>query len=489
MKLSPLLAGLLACGLSSCESGPRSGVPPETSTMPRPRNSTSAPGPTEPGKATLADRLKSILPDGWSVAQTASNVVPDGWISDSATGTLLEGRRGADTFRVWFLPRDWIGVRKPDPARRRPNYWDGILAGDEHTTITLSTESTVPDLVRKLGMSTPSLVNGGWGEAERVFRGHFSAAEAEAERLIAARCPDRASRDEAAYSLVVLGIPAASVFRRAALEGTGDAREMSISALSHFPGDATVATVAAVLRDPATPDRARGYAGQVAGDLAAKELGPALLDALGLARDTDTRDRVILGIAGVRYAPAGAAVEKAMEDTDSPHAKARFAWALAVLRHRPAAPAIRRLAEGPFPTGTFKLTKDAEEDIRARARLALLVLTGDWGAPVDGLRFHLEAPAEKVAGAPIQVVIHVENVSDEAQSYFGAMEGKIVIDDRPHDRRMGPADGPDTLRPNAVWQSTEDLSAWIKAPGTYRVRYEKGAARSNTVTVVVNKAD
>ncbi|APR82792.1 Hypothetical protein A7982_08141 [Minicystis rosea] len=429
----------------------------------------------------------AVLPPGWAITHAARGVVPDEWISESAAGFHVEGRSGADVFRIWFLPRDWIGIRKPDPSRRRPNYWDGILANHEVTTITVSTERTIPEAIRAMGLSTPSIVNGGWPEDERIFQGRFDVAEAAALRLVSAHCPDRASKDEAAYSLIVLGIPAGSVFRRAALEGSGDAQSFAISALSYFPGQSSVSTITALLSDKATPDGARGYAAQAAENLASHALGPPLLTALGLAESGDTRTKIIRAITRLRHAPAAPAVLAALEATDNPHSKVDYATSLAAMRYAPAAGAIRKLAEKALAVGKYNLTKENEEDLRRRAQLALKVLTGDWGAPSGGVRFSLEGPKSAELGAPMEVMLYVENVSDEVQDFFRSISGRIFINDVPHDRRMLPTNGMTSLHPNAVWKSAENVGVFIKAPGTYRVRYENGAASSNTITVVVSR--
>jgi hypothetical protein len=431
------------------------------------------------------DALASILPAGWAITRTTRDVVPDGWISERASGLLVEGAKGGDAFRIWFLPRDWIGIRRLDPKRGRPNYWEGILARDDYTTITLSSEDTIPDLLRRLGLRSASIVNSGWDAAERVWRGRFEVAEATAERLIAAHCPDQAARDEAAYSLIVLGVPAASVFREVALAGSGDGKGLSISALSHFPGAATVAVVAALLRSPGTSARDCGYAGMVAGNLRDPALGPPLLEAFRLSRDGDTRSRVRLGLAELRYAPAGDALLEAMNATDNPHYKADFADALGSLRHRPAVPAIRALAEEPFSAPESKLAGGFQDSIRHTARMALLKLTASFGPPADGVRFLLEGPKEAAAGVPVVVTLQVENVSDRVQSYFDAVGGTFVVDGVAHARQDGPTDGMDSLHPNAVWHSTEDLAEHLKAPGPHRVSYTRGAGVSNTLTIVV----
>src|SRR4051812_14972552 len=102
-----ILLGLLGSGcLSACQASPRSVIPTETSAMSRPPSSAAAPGALAPEETRRVEALKAVLPEGWTVTRTARNVVPDEWISESAAGLLVEGQRGSDTFRVWFLPRD-----------------------------------------------------------------------------------------------------------------------------------------------------------------------------------------------------------------------------------------------------------------------------------------------------------------------------------------------------------------------------------------------
>ncbi len=429
--------------------------------------------------------LERILPAGWTITRTAPDVVPDGWVSEHAAGLLVEATRGHDTARVWFLPRDWIGIRRPDPARTWPNYWEGILSDDDVTTITVSTEETIPDLLWRSHLSTLSIVNSDWDAAERVWRGRFDQAEAAAERLVAAHCRSPAALDEAAHSLIVLGVPAASVFRRVAAGGSGEGQRFSISALGHFPGDATVAVLAAVLSSPSTSEDARGSAGFAAGRLRAAALGPPLLEAFRLSRDVDARCLLVGGIAELRHAPAGDTLLESMAATEDLCFQATLADTLAILRHRPATAAIRALAEGPVPAAWPGAPEAFDDFVRSKARTALLRLTGDWGAPAEGVRFLLEGPARVEAGEPVVVTLHVENVGDAVQSYFRALEGAIHIDGVARVRRPGPCDGFDSLYPDALWSTPEYLDEWLRAPGPHRVFYERGAGRSNVLTIVV----
>ena len=105
--IAALAGGLLACGPAPDEAAP-----------------------TVPARVDWIEAVRGVLPPGAAITGTAHDVVPDGWISDRANGLLVEGRLGRDTFQIWILPPDWIGIRKPDPRRARPNYWDGILADE-----------------------------------------------------------------------------------------------------------------------------------------------------------------------------------------------------------------------------------------------------------------------------------------------------------------------------------------------------------------------
>jgi hypothetical protein len=445
-----------------------------------------APQPPTPDTTTAVNEVKRILPEGWAVTRVTDRTMPDGWKSESAVGLRIDGAKGADVFSIWLLPRDWIGIRAPSAAAHRGNYWAGILAGETRTTITVSTEETIPERLRALNLSTPSIVNSGWQADEKIWRGRFELAEATAERLVRAHCHAPADHDEAARSLVELGVPAASVFRRAALAGSEADRSFTVGALGYLPSPATISVLATVLRDPATPDDVRGSAAFAARTLAATELGAPLLDALALAPEMNARSHIIQALARVRHVPAGPAVHAAMRSTDNPHYKASFAEVLAVLRYRAAEGDIRALAEGPFLPGSGRFSKDAEADIRQKARLALLRLVGDWGASKGGLSLLLVAPKEATVGGAIDASFYIEHESDDAAVHGVAFGGAFVIEGLGAKPNMEP-DGIFTTDPSVMWKGTRDLGEWLRAPGTYRVRYEAGGASSNTVTVVVKK--
>src|SRR5258706_7242744 len=211
----------IAC-LLGCQAGPDRRVEP----APVPRPAIAMRSAIDEAKWRAA--IAGVLPRGAIIVATAQGTTPDGWFGEPAA-LELEGRLDDDKFTIWVLPRDWVGIRTT--PTEQVNYWDGILANADATTITTSTESTIPEALRKLQMSTPSLVNSGWFEAKRVWKDRFADADRQAAELIAANARDRSARDAAAYSLVVLGVPAAEVFRTAAVEAAGDAKVFAIDAV------------------------------------------------------------------------------------------------------------------------------------------------------------------------------------------------------------------------------------------------------------------
>lgn len=486
----------LTLALASCANAPPSGPTvyaiPESilaasgDPMPNLPSPTAAPNASlSPSEVASVTEVRGILPEGWVITRVTARTIPDGWHSESATGLRIDGQKGPERFSLWILPRDWIGIRKPGSTDARANYWAGILSGEKRTTITISSEATIPEKLRELGLSTPSIVNNGFAEDEKVWEGRFEMAEATAERLIRAHCSDQAAHDEAALSLVELGVPAASVFRRSALVASEGSRSFSITALGYFRGPATVTVIATLLRDPSLPDRLRGYAAFAASGLAAPELGAPLLDALALTKSLDAQRTIVEGLARLRHAAAGPKVLVAMRAANHPDYKARFANALAMLRYRPAEAEIRALAEGPFVPGSGKFTREDEESVRAKARLARIRLMGPWGAPAGDLSLLLVGPKEAKRGNPMQGTVYVEHTSDDVESHSTASSGRFFVEGLGFTRNMDPPNGLSTTDPLVMWRFERDLGEWLKNPGTYKIRYEAGGAVSNTVTVVV----
>jgi hypothetical protein len=227
--------------------------------------------------------VEAVLPPRWAVTRTQIGSAPTDWFSDDPrAGFLVECSDGDDSARIWFLPRDWIGIRKVPNQAALTCYWEGVLAGDKYKTITHAPDG-VQQALSHLGgnsMGTPSLINGGYYQAECIFRGKFQSADASALRLIRKNCTTPPAFEEAALSLVVLGVPAESVFRRAAREVKGSNKDLFCSALGEMGGDEAIGVLCEVLSDSTVDAYQRGYAAMALQRHEDERIGPALHKAL-----------------------------------------------------------------------------------------------------------------------------------------------------------------------------------------------------------------
>jgi hypothetical protein len=131
-----------------------------------------------------ADGVRCILPQGWVVTNTVKGSTPPDWISnDPKAGVLVEGGNGDKRFQIWFLPRDWIGIRKRSARAPRTTYWQGILAESDYITISYTTHEPLyerfRDVFQSSSWTTPALCNGGFRSSLQVFKGKCNANAAE----------------------------------------------------------------------------------------------------------------------------------------------------------------------------------------------------------------------------------------------------------------------------------------------------------------------
>ncbi len=440
----------------------------------------------EPDPTKLAAAVRKVLPPGWGVTRTQQGSSPDDWETSSPkAGFLVEGGNGKDTFRIWFLPRDWVGIRKVPNKAPRTCYWEGILVGDHYKTITAASDETFCDRMHHLflgsSQSTPSLCNGGYHEALKIFRGKADAADRESRALIKKHCKTPEQFAEAAHSLVVLGVPAKSVFLRAAREVEGMDKDLFCSVLGYMGGEDAIGVLCDLVADARLEGQRRGYAASALAGHTDKRIGPALHTAVKQLRDEDALGRVVRVLACVRYAPAGPDLLAAFKRMKNGHYQAEVAQALAALRYRQAVPEIRGFVEGFRSRG---------QEPPCEAEIALLRLTADWGKPGRQYRLHVVAPAEAVVGRPMRLTIYVENVGDEPLWRWNSAEYGLVIDGKAPKREMKDGFGGimSQFDPGEVHTITCDVSDRITAPGKHTVLYAPGEARSNVVTITVRPA-
>ena len=302
-----------------------------------------ADGPTAKDVSEIADQLKAVLPRGATIVRSVPDEIPDDWSSFDKTGILVEGTCAGQAFKTWFLPRDWIGIRRSRPDRSLSVSWDTVLLGEKYKAITQSEDVAIQNAVANLGMRTPSLVNGAWLEAETIFKGRFDEADRTAHKLIDRFCKTDADRDEAAHSLVVSEVPARSVFLEGALKGSR--RATSISALQFFPGKDTTQVLLNVLTDPASPRDCQKRAAAALRSVAEPDSGPALADALAHLTQVEVATAVADALARIHHREGAARILERMNVEPNPYYKNDFARSLATLRCQEAIPAIEKLCK------------------------------------------------------------------------------------------------------------------------------------------------
>ena len=450
----------------------------------------AAAGVGEREGAKVAKALQGLLPPGAKITRTVADSPVVGWFSDSGPGYLIEGASAdGKPFRIFLVARDWIGIRQFNADRPVS---EGTL-GNKKCKVIL--EVYDPEAYRaaykalmNLGMSTPSLVNSGRWEATKIFEGRMDQADRIARDLLDRYCKTDAERDEAALSLEELGVPARGAFTERALKGKGLAKDVCVSALGYFADKESARVLTQVLSDPATPSTSQRHAAFQLAQIGDAETGPAVMAAFGRITDPEVSKWIGAALARIHYTDAAPMILERMNGEEDQRSKAEYAQHLARLGYAKAIPDIEKLCKVKDFTAEWALDAGEKDYIGRLLEMSYLRLTGPWGKPADGVRLILLGPAKAAAAGPIKLALLVENVGDKDLIIIPYLSGNLFVNDVAHN--MGPMmwDGFANLGIGSVWVWPYDLSSMIAGPGSYKVRYEVGDAKSSTITVEVGPA-
>jgi len=434
----------------------------------------------------IVERLRSVLPPGWTITQTAMNRTPDDWYTLDNRGFEIDGKNGEHVFQLWFLPKDWLGIRQTRPNRLRLVYWEGVLVGQDFKTITNTDQAPVQEALQRLSMSTPSLVNGGWHLAEIVFKDRLPQVDSQTQALVSRYCKDKPCRDEAAYSLIVLGVPAHSITLDCAEHAMGKAQEFCVSALGYWKGSQSVRVLNDVVSNPASSSRVQKYAAIALEWIADPSSGPALLKSLRTISFSEAAAQVAEALGRIHYELAAPEILARM--AREPHdafRQAQYAKALASLRYKPAVPAIEQLCKTTTFSADWILQQQRDTYIGWLPEIALMRLIAPWGRPANGIRLLLLPPESSALPGPIRVAAAIENEGDRDLDILGT-PGDVIVDGKTYDH-TDPVmmDGNYTLRVNDVDVHAIDLSGLIANPGLHRIEYRRGTTTSNQLTLQI----
>ncbi len=431
----------------------------------------------------IRQRLRKGFPDGWTITRTSLNRAPDDWYTLDKRSFEIDGRTAGHAFQIWFLPRDWIGIRQPGTDRLRPIYWEGILMDADFKTITSTEEVSVHSLLQQLGMNTPSLVNGGWKQAQTIFKDRLPEVDKQAQQLVDRFCKDTPCKEEAAYSLIVLGVPALSHTLDCAEHARGKAQEFCVSALGYWKGRDSIRVLSGVITEPSTSGRVQNYAAIALDFIANASAGPALTQSLQTVSNAEAAAHVAEALGRIRYGLAAPQLLVRMEQEPNRAYQVLYARALASLHYRPAIPAIEKLCETTKFSGDWLLPKQQDTYLGWLPEIALMRLKEPWGTESNGIRLLLLPPGRIVLPGPVGVVAVIENVDDQDLDILGTT-GHVIVDGKEYAHRDSViADGNITLRVDDVYARMIDLSGLITGAGLHHVEYRLGTAKSNSLTL------
>ena len=381
----------------------------------------SAPWITKQRQEELVHRVSAVLPSDWAISRTAMDSTPDDWYTEDNRGIEIDGENAGRTFRVWFLPKDWIGIRQVQPQRKRLVYWEGILSGVDFKFIANSEDLAIHEVLQAgLHMSSPSIVNSGWREAWALFKDRLSEIDVQTRSLVSRFCVNQQCRDESAYSLIVLGIPAPSLTLECAVRAEGIAQEFCASALGYWGGPESVRVLNALVSDPSASPEVRGNAAHALRQIADPASGPALQQALRIASSPDTLLAIVMALEKIRYESAAPEILlRMLRDTPEPD-RVHYAKVLATLRYKEAAPAIQRLCKTTAFTADWIFAVQAEGYLSWVPEIAFMRLTAPWGRATDGIRLLL-LPPDYSGSRPTRAAVVIENVGDSDQPILGSL--------------------------------------------------------------------
>jgi len=424
-------------------------------------------------------QVRAVLPSGSSITRTQADRTPDDWSTLDHRGIEINGQHSGQPFQIWILPKDWVGIRNVQPNRKRVVYWEGILGRNDFKLIANTDDVAVHESLQSgLNAFTVAITNGGAGQALALFKDREI--DALTLALAGSSCASRACRDEAAYSLVLLGVPAPTLTQECAARGSGRAQELCASALGYLGGAESVRVLKSIVAGSSYPQRVMKYAAHSLNSLAERSAGPDLLQGLHSATDPDTRGAIVMALEAIRYDAAAPAILSLLVAETSAWTQSREASALATFRYIEAVPAIRRLSKTATFTPDWLLGQQ-----RSDLEIALMRLKEPWGKPADGLRLLLLAP-EPSSSQPRRAAVALENVSDKDLAVIFP-SGSILVDGKEYEHFSGMLDGNPYLAANSVWQRTVDLPRLVEDGNPHRVEYRLRSAVSNTVTVQLSR--
>ena len=461
---------------------------------------TARPWINEEEQTRLVAALRNALPRGWIVKPVGLGRVPDDWRSLDTRIFEVEGVNGQQAFRVSFVPADWIGIRRPDPRRSRLSPWQGVLQDGQYKALSPGLQfppfqqlRNVPIYVAltDMGMNLPSLINRGSSDGFALFGSRLAEVDEQTRSLVSRFCTTRECVDEAAYSLIVLGVPARTLTLECAERAAGYAQQACASVLGYWDTPEALSVLNELVARRSTSSETRRYAAWALEQIADPSSGPALGEALQLTPSADRNAVMAIAqaIARVRYRPAAPEILSRLETETDDFAQRWYARVLGALQYEPAVRAIERLCETTNISADWILGKQRDPNPpRYRGPLpevALLRITGPWGQPSDGIRLLILPPENPASSSKIEIAKLIENVGDDDVRILHVPGVWIVDGKEISGIDSNVIDGSVIVRARDVDVGSTNLGKVLSTPGSHTVQYRLRDATSNRLTLQV----
>lgn len=297
----------------------------------------------------LLKNVRSAFAGKWQIKSFGTGI-PDGWITSNKSPcfrvTITDHKKDNS---IWFVPSNWIAIRKPSSSQDVPGkQWDCIIGNSSLKALCQPAEYQVlsNNFRQVLGNAwTVSLINSGFSLSQEIFRGHESEADQKSLHLVLEHCKTAAELNEAAISLIELGVPAKQVFLKAAKEVKGDTTWF-IAAMRHTAGKEAVPVLIKMLGDPSSTDLVRERGAQALLEIdpgAVQSNVAALTMAMQTAKGDETIAKISRVIATTGAPQAGNVIFDAFNRLQNPYYKIELADSLANLHCKRAVPALQKL--------------------------------------------------------------------------------------------------------------------------------------------------
>ncbi len=299
----------------------------------------------------LVNQVRDALPKNWKVTGQHAGVIPADWASnDSTAGFLVEAASGSEIAKICFLPVDWTGIiTSTEGARRAWNEGEILVTGSFKLVIQLHCTKQYETMqqLRRIGSgSTASLINSGADMAKKIFGNKPEEIDKKLQLLLSEHCKTPAQLDAAAMSLIMLGVPARSIYLRAANELRNEHTDLFISAMSYVGGKEAAPILLKIFSDPTATDHVRTRALDVLRQLdmlGDPKLGSLMVTALKQMKSEEEMGKVCTALTQSGYQPAAQAILETFRRIDNLYFKANLADKLAALKAHEALPELQNL--------------------------------------------------------------------------------------------------------------------------------------------------